>query len=85
MALVMFAEVCDDCGRRSPEYEGGTLWDCIECGVQVCEYCIAVKVRPFCCGAPDCRQQRNEGICAGCLSELEGLPAVGAPHLDVIP
>jgi hypothetical protein len=82
MALVMFAEVCDDCATRMPEYEGGNLWSCIECGTEVCEVCIAVKVRPFCCGAPDCSQQRNEGICGECNDALHVAAVAGAPHLE---
>jgi hypothetical protein len=35
--IVRFAVVCDQCGKKGPEYQGGI--NCSECGDDICESC----------------------------------------------
>jgi len=59
MSTVRFAELCDECGRRSPEY---SRWNvCVECGMDVCTDC-------------DMESQRDEEhartLCRECFNEV---------------
>lgn len=75
MGVVRFAEVCDVCRVRGPEYEAW-LADCEDCDRGVCPQCIARVVKPFCCGAPDCMRKRAVVTCIECDHRREILEAV---------
>lgn len=55
---VKFADICDQCGARSPEYDG--WWSCRECLMDVCGACIVP-------GSND--DERGEALCKICKAE----------------
>jgi hypothetical protein len=52
MASVKYAMVCDGCGERGPEYEGGWAPRCKDCDKELCQECgnkTGHVLRETCC------------------------------------
>lgn len=54
MAIVMFAFICDHCGKRGPEYT--VMPGCRECGEDVCEDCYLPKSHDAECNLALCNR-----------------------------
>ncbi len=60
MSMVRFAQLCDKCGKRSPEY---TPWaHCRECGADVCPDC----------SNENSEDETNKAICHECKAWIDG-------------
>jgi len=62
--MVMFATLCDDCGKRSEEYTQHP--QCRDCGRDICPQCAAPNTFE-----PDDEGQRASHICSACHEQQE--------------
>lgn len=62
MARVMFAEVCDVCKTRGPEYDSSFVGFDEDCGRDVCKACTARIVR-------EREQSADEVMCVECAAQ----------------